>query len=60
VPFENEKFDQQNDDPDDEHEYGNPVDPMHVPHPLRVWRIRIPFFYIEVLADLSPDSHFVN
>jgi hypothetical protein len=55
--FENEQLKQQDYNPRQEHENGYPVDPMHISHPLRVWRIRIPFFDIEVFGDLSSDSH---
>jgi hypothetical protein len=40
-----------------ENKDGEAVDPMHIPHPLSVRRIRIPFFDVEILAKLSPDSH---
>jgi hypothetical protein len=58
--FENEKLKQQDNDPRQKHKDRNPVDPMHIPHPLRVRRIRIPFFDIEVFGDLSSDSHRVK
>jgi hypothetical protein len=60
MAFENEKLQEQENDPHQEHENGDPVDPMHIPHPLRVRRIRIPLFDIEVFGDLSSDSHRVK
>ena len=32
---------------------------MHIPHPLRVGRVRVPLFYIEIFFYLPPDSHDV-
>jgi hypothetical protein len=58
--FENEYLDQQNDQSNEEHENGNPVDPMHVPHPLRIRRIGVPLFNVEVLFDLPPDTHKID
>src|ERR1700761_8085295 len=55
--FENKKFQQQNDQSHQEHENGDPVDPMHIPHPLRIRCIRIPLLDIKVFLDLSPNSH---
>ena len=45
------------DQPQQEHKNGDPVNPMHIPHPLRVRCIRIPFLDVEVFRYLSPDSH---
>jgi hypothetical protein len=53
-------FDHDNDYRHEEHKNGGPVDPMHVPHVLRIRRIRIPLFDVEVFLDLSPDSHTPN
>jgi hypothetical protein len=55
--FEKQVPHDQNDQPYQEHEYGNAVDPMHVSHPLRIRRIRIPLLDIEIFSYLSPDSH---
>jgi hypothetical protein len=46
-----------NDDRNQEHKDGNAVDPMHVLHPLSMWRIRIPLLDIKIFLDLSPNSH---
>ena len=54
--LENRPNDHDN-DREQKHEDGNTVDPMHIPHPLRTRRIRIPFLDIEVLLDLSPNTH---
>jgi hypothetical protein len=57
--FENEQLKQQDNDPRQKHKDRNPVDPMHIPHPLRVRRIRVPLLDIKILLDLSPNSHDV-
>jgi hypothetical protein len=46
-----------NDDRDQKHKYGYPIDPMHIPHPLRPRRTRIPLLDVEILLDLSPNAH---
>jgi len=58
--FNNEQLNQQNDQSNEEHENGNPVDPMHVPHPLRIWRIGVPLFNVEVFFNLPPDTHKID
>ena len=55
--FDKKYLDNQNDHPHQEHKNRYPVDPMHVPHPLRIRRIRIPLFNVEVFLDLLPDTH---
>jgi hypothetical protein len=60
MSFENKKPEQQDNEPRQKHKDRDPVDPMHIPHPLRVWRIRVPFFNIEVFPNLPPDSHKVK
>jgi hypothetical protein len=39
------------------HEQRDPVNTMHITHPGRIRRIGIAFFYIEILLQLSPNSH---
>jgi hypothetical protein len=36
---------------------GKPVDPVHVFHPLRMRRIRISFFQVEIFGDLAKKTH---
>jgi hypothetical protein len=55
--FENKQLQQQNNDPRQKHKDRYPVDPMHIPHPLRIRRIRIPLLDEEIFLNLSPDSH---
>jgi hypothetical protein len=40
-----------------ENKDGDAVDPMHIPHPLRMRRIRVPLLNVEILGQLPPDSH---
>jgi len=54
---ENKDPQDQENDPHEEHKNGDPVDPMHIPHPLSIRRIRIPLPDIKVFRDLSPNSH---
>jgi hypothetical protein len=58
--FDEKYLDHQNDQCNEEHENGYPVDPMHVPHPLRIRRIRVPLLNVEVLFDLPPDAHKID
>ena len=51
--FEKDQPDQHDDNSQNEHEDGYPVDPMHVPHPLCVRLLRVPFFDVEILGYLS-------
>jgi hypothetical protein len=46
--------------PQQENKDSGPVDPMHIPHPLRIGFIRIPFLDIEILPNLSPDTHILH
>jgi len=55
--FSEEKPDQDNDYPDDEHKDGDPVDAMHIAHPTAGRRIRILLFNIQVFSNLTEDSH---
>jgi hypothetical protein len=55
--LENKDPQDQKDQPQQEHKNGDAVDPMHIPHPLGIRRIRIPFFDVEILSYLSPNSH---
>jgi hypothetical protein len=48
------------DQPQQENKDSGAVDPMHIPHPLRIRLIRIPLLYIKILPDLSPDTHILN
>jgi hypothetical protein len=52
-----DQLDDKNDNGREEHEDGYPVDPMHILHPLRMRRIGIPLFNVEILGNLSPHSH---
>ena len=58
--FDKKYLDQQNDQSNEEHENGYPVDPMHVPHPLAIRRIRVPLFNVEVFFNLPPDTHKID
>ena len=51
--FEKDQPDQHNDNSQNEHEDGYPVDPMHVPHPLRIRLFRVPLFDVEIFCYLS-------
>ena len=46
-----------NNDRDQKHENGNAIDPMHILHPLRMRCVRITLLDVEILPDLSPNSH---
>jgi hypothetical protein len=55
--FDKKYLDNQNDHPNEEHKNRYPVDPMHIPHPLRIRCIGIPLFDVEIFFDLPPDTH---
>lgn len=57
MSFEKKHPDNNNDDPDQEHENGNTVNAVHVPHPFAVGRIRVSFFDIKVFGYLAHHSH---
>jgi hypothetical protein len=57
MPLEKYQFDYKDNDRQQEHKNRDPVDPMHVFHPLGMRRIGIPFLNVEVLCKLSPYSH---
>jgi hypothetical protein len=57
MSFEKDQPDDHKDQPDQKHKNGDTVDPMHILHPLSMWRIRIPLFNVEIFLDLSPNSH---
>jgi hypothetical protein len=57
MTFDKEQLDHQNDQRKQEHKNGYPVDPMHIPHPLRIRRIGILLFDVEIFFDLPPDTH---
>jgi hypothetical protein len=57
MSFEKDRPNDHNNDPDQKHKNGDAVDPVHVLHPLRAWRIRIPLLDVEIFLDLSPNSH---
>jgi hypothetical protein len=57
MSLENKDPQDQKNKPQQEHKDGNPVDPMHIPHPLRIRRIRIPLPDIKIFGDLPPNSH---
>ena len=40
-----------------EHKYGYTVNAVHIFNPLRIWLVRIPFFYIQIFCKLSPNAH---
>jgi hypothetical protein len=44
-------------DPGQENKDGDAVDPVHIFHPLGMWRIRIPLLDVEILSHLPPNSH---
>jgi hypothetical protein len=48
MSLENKDPQDHKNDPNKEHKDGNAVDPMHIPHPLRIRRIRIPLPNIKV------------
>lgn len=60
MTFEKNQFDDHKDQRRQEHENTDPVNPMHIPHPLRIRRVGISFPDIEVFFDLSPYTHAVN
>jgi hypothetical protein len=57
MPLENKDPQDQKDQSQQEHKDGDTVDPMHIPHPLRIRRIRVPLLNVEILGYLSPNSH---
>jgi hypothetical protein len=58
--LEKNRFNDDKNQPQQENKDSGPVDAMHIPHPLRIRFIRIPLLNIEILPDLSPDSHILN
>jgi len=60
MPLKEKQFDQQEDQSQQENKNADPVDPMHILHPLRMRRVGIPFLNVEILRQLSPDSHNKN
>lgn len=59
LPEEN-KPDQHNDQRCQEQQDRQAVDAMHVFHPLRIRRIGVPLFEVEVLCYLPPEAHNNN
>jgi hypothetical protein len=57
---ENKQLKYDNDQPYEEHEKGNTVDPVHVLHPPGMWGLGISFLYVEVFSQLSQDAHNVK
>jgi hypothetical protein len=57
MSFEKKKPDDHKDQPQQEDKNRDPVDPMHIPHPLSIRNIGVPLLYIEILAKLPPDTH---
>jgi hypothetical protein len=57
MTFEKNEPDDHKDQPQQKHKDGDTVDPMHIPHPLRIRRIRIPLLDVEIFLNLPPDSH---
>jgi hypothetical protein len=57
MSLEKKQPDDHEDQPQEKHKDGDPVDPMHIPHPLGIRRIRIPLLNVEIFRYLSPDSH---
>jgi hypothetical protein len=55
--LENKQPQDQKNKPHEEHEDRNAIDPMHIPHPLRIRRIRIPLLNVKIFGYLPPDSH---
>jgi hypothetical protein len=53
------KSDDQKNDAQQKHKDRDPVDPMHISHPLGIRRVRIALLYIKVFGYLPPDSHNV-
>jgi hypothetical protein len=45
--------DDHDDDGQQEHKDGYPIDTMHIPHPLRIRFFRVPFPDVEILGYLS-------
>jgi hypothetical protein len=58
--LEKNRFNDDKNQPQQENKDSGPVDPMHIPHPLRIRLIGIPLPDIEILPDLSPDTHILN
>jgi len=46
MPFKEKQFDQQEDQSHQEYKNADPVDPMHIPHPLCIRRIGISFLNV--------------
>jgi hypothetical protein len=60
MTLEKNRFNDDKNQPQQENKDSGPVDPMHIPHPLGIWFIRIPLPDIEILPNLSPDTHKLN
>jgi hypothetical protein len=60
MSFKKDQPDDHKDQPQQKHKNGDAVDPMHVFHPLRMWRIRVPLLDVEIFLDLSPNSHSIK
>jgi hypothetical protein len=56
VPKKN-KLDDHDDNGQDEHEKGRPVDPMHKPHRSRIGLVWIPLPEVEIFRYLPPYPH---
>jgi hypothetical protein len=48
MSFEKNKPNDHEDQAQEKHEYGDTVDPMHIPHPLSIRRIRITLLDVEI------------
>src|SRR5579871_562787 len=57
MSLEKKQPDNDQDQPQQEHKDRDPVDPVHVLHPLRMRRIGVAFLDVEVLFYLPPNSH---
>lgn len=51
---------QNNDQRYQKHKYRYPVYPMHVPHPLRMRRVWVALFDIEIFRQLSQEAHDID
>jgi hypothetical protein len=58
--LEKNRPDDNEDQPTQEYKNSDPVDPVHVLHPLGVRRIRVPLFNVEIFPYLSPYSHKIG
>jgi hypothetical protein len=57
MSLEKKKPDDHKDQPQKENKDGDPVDPMHIPHPGSIRGIGVPLLNVEIFSKLSPYTH---